>query len=95
MLESRIIEIDGIFLGAAVALRGMEGWRFVSAHCRAQGLNGRIAPSLEAVRRLARQAYLGLPAKLQPAEISGGRNLSRETALAATHEAPGDLRNQA
>jgi hypothetical protein len=57
MQDSRVIEIDGVFLGAAVALPDDRGWRIVVADARVGRLEGTIAPSLQDVRRLARQAY--------------------------------------
>ena len=56
MQDSRVIEIDGVFLGAAVALSDSRGWRIVVADPRVERLDGTIAPSLHDVRRLARQA---------------------------------------
>ncbi len=54
--ESRVVEVDGVFLGAAVALEGGAGWRFVSADARVSGLDGVVAQSVAEARRMARQA---------------------------------------
>jgi hypothetical protein len=54
--ESRVVEVDGVFVGAAVALQGGAGWRFVSADVRVSGLDGASAPSVAEARRMARQA---------------------------------------
>jgi hypothetical protein len=43
MLNSRVIEVDGIFLGAAIDLPAQEGWRFVAADTRVIDLNGHVA----------------------------------------------------
>jgi hypothetical protein len=58
MQDSRIIEVDGVFLGAAVALPDDQGWRFVAANDRVGQLDGRILASLSDARRLARQTFL-------------------------------------
>ena len=58
MQDSRIIEADGVFLGAAVCLPDDQGWRFVAADDRVVRLDGHIWPSLPEARRSARQAFL-------------------------------------
>jgi len=58
MQKSCIIEVDGVFLGAAVALPDEQGWRFVAANDRVGPLDGQVAPSLRETQRLARQAFL-------------------------------------
>ncbi len=60
MLESRVIEVNGIFVGTAVASRECGGWRFVAADSRAMALDGSVSPTFDEARRLARQAYLGV-----------------------------------
>jgi hypothetical protein len=57
MQQSRVIEVDGVFLAAAVALSNAQGWRIVAADPRVVGLDGRIVASLQDARRLARQAF--------------------------------------
>jgi hypothetical protein len=57
MQDSRVIEVDGVFLAAAVALPDDRGWRIVAADARMGRLDGTVAPSLQDVRRLARLAY--------------------------------------
>jgi hypothetical protein len=57
MQQSRVIEVDGVFLAAAVALSNAQGWRIVAADPRVVGLDGRVVTSLQEARRLARQAY--------------------------------------
>ncbi len=73
MLNSRVIEVDGIFLGAAIDLPAQEGWRFVAADTRVIDLNGHVADTLGETQRLARQALLAarfphpLPVAVSPA----------------------------
>ncbi len=57
MQDSRVIEVDGVFLGAAVALPHAQGWRIVAADSRVHPLDGTVVATLPEVRRLARQAY--------------------------------------
>jgi len=68
MQDSRVIEIEGVFLGAAVALPDDRGWRIVVADPRVRRLEGTVAPSLQDVRRLARQAYQA--ARAMPALVA-------------------------
>lgn len=56
MLQSHVIEIDGIFVGAAVRLDS--GYRFIATDIRLDELDGTIWPTLADVRRLARRLYL-------------------------------------
>jgi hypothetical protein len=56
MLDSRVIEVDGIFLGAAVSLPAQEGWRFVAADTRMGEIDGCVTHSLDETQRLAKRA---------------------------------------
>ncbi len=57
MQKSKIVEIDGIFIGAVVLLSDAEGWRFVAADHRADGANGCTAPTLHEIQQLAKKAF--------------------------------------
>ena len=57
MQKSKIVEVDGIFIGAAVLLSDSEGWRFVAADHRADEANGRTAPTLHDAQQLAKRAF--------------------------------------
>jgi len=68
MIQSHIVEIDGIFLGAAV--RQPEGYRFVAVDARLDLLHGRVWPTLADVRRHARSTFFsGRAPGLLPATI--------------------------
>ena len=54
--HSQVIEVDGVFAGAAI--REGDGWRFVAVDHRADKLNGNVFPSLEAIRHHCRLALL-------------------------------------
>jgi hypothetical protein len=56
MLQSHLIEADGVFLGAAVRLD--RGYRFVAVDLRVEALDETIWPDLAEIRRLARHLYL-------------------------------------
>jgi hypothetical protein len=56
MLQSHVIDIDGNFVGAAVRLDS--GYRFVALNIRVEELDGTIWPTLDTVRRLARQLFI-------------------------------------
>ncbi len=58
MHTSKVIEVNGIFLGAAVMLPQSQGWRFVAADHRVVPLDGNVAETIEDTRRLARRAFL-------------------------------------
>lgn len=52
MLQSHVIDIDGVFVGAAVRLHN--GYRFVATDLRLEDIDGSHWPSLDDVRRVAR-----------------------------------------
>lgn len=52
MLQSHVIDIDGVFVGAAVRLH--DGYRFVATDLRLDEIDGSHWPSLNDVRRIAR-----------------------------------------
>ena len=51
MMRSHIIEVDGVFLGAAV--QHSAGYKFVAVAPQLTCLNGMVHPTLEDTRRLA------------------------------------------
>ena len=57
MHTSKVIEVDGVFIGAALMLLEDQGWRFVSAHRRTSEADGCIAATLQDTRMLARRAF--------------------------------------
>jgi hypothetical protein len=57
MQKSKIIELNGIFLGAAVALRDQPGWRVVATDSRIGPADGRIAATYQDASALARAAF--------------------------------------
>lgn len=56
MLQSYVIDIDGVFVGAAVRLD--TGYRFIATDIRLDDLDGTIWPDLADVKRLARRLFL-------------------------------------
>jgi hypothetical protein len=68
MQKSKIVEVDGIFIGAAVLVSEAEGWRFVAADHRADEANGRVAPTLHEAQQLAKKAFFSSrsPARTHP-----------------------------
>ncbi len=57
MQGSRVVEIDGVFIGAAVMLPD-NGWRFVATHPRAQEADGIVAPTLHDAQQAAKRAFV-------------------------------------
>lgn len=53
MLQSHIIEVDGVFVGAAIRID--RGYRFVATDFRLEDLDSSVWPTLDDVRRLARR----------------------------------------
>ncbi len=72
MQTSKVIEIDGVFIGAAISLPEARGWRFVSADRRTSEADGRTAPTLNDARQMARHAFFtsavrpATPVRVQP-----------------------------
>jgi hypothetical protein len=56
MLQSHIIDMDGVFVGAAI--RVDRGYRFVATDFRLEELDSSIWPTLANVRRVARRVWL-------------------------------------
>ncbi len=56
MLQSHVVDVDGVFVGAAI--RQSDGYRFVAVDVRLDELVGRVWPTLGELRRQARVAVL-------------------------------------
>jgi hypothetical protein len=57
MQTSKIVEVDGVFIGAAISLPEAKGWRFKAADHRADKADGITVPTLHDAEQLARRAY--------------------------------------
>jgi hypothetical protein len=57
MLQSHPIDVDGVFVGAAVRLES--GFRFVAVNLRVEDLDGIVRPALADINTLARRYYRG------------------------------------
>ena len=79
MLQSHIIDIDGVFVG--VAIRIDRGYRFVATDFRMEELDASIWPTLADVQRVARRA-------LQAAMSAGPISPSLHTGAGALHLDP-------
>jgi hypothetical protein len=55
MIQSHPIEVDGVFVGAAIRLD--QGYRFIALSLRLDDLDGVVRPQLQDIRRLAQQVY--------------------------------------
>ena len=55
MLQSHIIDIDGVFVGAAIRID--RGYRFVATDLRMEELDTSIWPTLADVQRVALRVY--------------------------------------
>lgn len=56
MIQSYVIDVDGVFVGAAVRLD--TGYRFVATDYRLEDLDSTTWPTLADIRRLARNLFL-------------------------------------
>jgi len=63
MGKSRVLVVDGVFIGAVVSTPEESGWRIVAAHERIRALDGRMTASVQEAERLARQTYLSTRAE--------------------------------
>ncbi len=55
MIQSHVIDVDGVFVGAALRLDS--GYRFVATDYRLEQLDSTTWPTLADVQRLARSLY--------------------------------------
>jgi hypothetical protein len=55
MSQSCIIDIDGVFVGAAIRID--QGYRFVATDLRLEELDSSVWPTLADVRRVARRVF--------------------------------------
>ncbi len=58
MQTSKVVEVDGVFIGAAVLLSNAGGWRFVAAHARAQKADGVTTSTLQEAQLAAKRAFV-------------------------------------
>ncbi|HUB47821.1 MAG TPA: hypothetical protein VMB73_22815 [Acetobacteraceae bacterium] len=72
MLQSHIIDVNGVHVGAAIRLD--RGYRFVAINYRLEELDSTVWPTLADVQRLARRLYLSgslaEPANQLPAQFA-------------------------
>ncbi len=59
MKDSKIIEVNGIFLGAAIMLRDHAGWQVVAANARVAPADGQIAATFHDASAIVMRAYYG------------------------------------
>jgi hypothetical protein len=55
MLQSNIVDIDGVFVGAAIRID--RDYRFVATDVRLEELDSSIWPTLADIQRVARRVY--------------------------------------
>ncbi|MBS0999582.1 hypothetical protein JK169_00895 [Acetobacter persici] len=57
MRTSKIIEIDGVFLGTAIQMSGEAGQRFYAAHESVRALHNAIKPDVAMLARQVAQTF--------------------------------------
>jgi hypothetical protein len=65
MIRSHVVDVDGVFVGAAVCQE--DGWRFVAVDDRVEPLDGGVWPTPGHIQRLARAALF----RAQPLPVPG------------------------
>lgn len=58
MQASKVVEVDGVFVGVAVLLSNERGWRFFAADVRAQEADGTTVPTLHDAQLAAKRAFV-------------------------------------
>ncbi len=76
MLQSHIVDVDGVFVGAAIRID--RGYRFVATDFRLEELDSSVWPTLDDVRRVARRT---LAAATSAGPISPGLHVAARGAL--------------
>jgi len=66
MNASRVIEVDGEFVGTAVMAPDQPGWRVVASDSRLGVIDGMITSTLDDAQRLARRAIAKAQADFIP-----------------------------
>lgn len=61
MIKSEVVEVDGVFVGAAILLADRTSHRFFAAHDRVRPLHGTTTSSLAAIRQQATRHFRGVP----------------------------------
>ncbi|MCQ8279727.1 hypothetical protein NFI95_14880 [Acetobacteraceae bacterium KSS8] len=61
MTKSEIVEVDGVFVGAAIQQPDSTQHRFFATHDRVRPLHGATMPSLAAIRHQAARHFRGIP----------------------------------
>ncbi len=73
MLKSEIVEVDGVFVGAAISLSSRDGLAFFATHERVRTLHGSRLPNMAAVRHQAARHYRGVRSTAEAIAASQAR----------------------
>ncbi|MCB8876920.1 hypothetical protein [Acidisoma silvae] len=60
MRKSEVIEVDGVFVGAAILQDNRDECAFYATHDLVRSLHGQILPSLKAIRSEAARQFRGM-----------------------------------
>ena len=60
MVESDVVEIDGVFVGAAILQPNLTDRAFFATHERLRPLHGAVLPSLSEIRHQAARHFRGV-----------------------------------
>lgn len=70
MLKSEIVEVDGVFVGAAIRHPDRPGLAFFATHERVRPLHGAVLPNLAALRHQAARHYRGVSSTAETIVVS-------------------------
>ena len=71
MFESEVVEIDGVFVGAAILQPNRVDLAFFATHDRLRPMHGSILPSLAALRHQAAHHFRGVSSAAEA--VAGSR----------------------
>lgn len=71
MLESEVVEIDGVFVGTAILQPNRVDLAFFATHHRLRPMHGNILPSLAALRHQAAHHFRGVSSAAEA--VAGSR----------------------
>ena len=60
MFESEVVEIDGVFVGAAILQSNRMDHAFFATHDRLRPMHGAVLPSMAALRQQAMRHFRGV-----------------------------------
>ena len=76
MLQSEVVEIDGVFVGTAILQSNRTDHAFFATHDRLRLMHGAVLPSLAALRQQAARYFRGVRSTAETIVAAGGSRRS-------------------